>query len=475
MLLSIRRRPMQSFLTILQVALAVGCMVSVASYRMNVSAAVARYKSSVEDTVIATGGTETRQRDGYMRTMYEIFDDDDVAELSAETSLVEAVSPYADSWGIQVEVDGTLYQLNTSAGVGPGYQLAAGLNMTEGDFITSADVGAGARVVVISEALGRILFGDRPYAGRPVGILTHRAQSAQADQENADPPISPIEYRVVGVFDAHSASPIGTEWRGGAAAIVWPVTADPQSVHDASLGWARATGGYPYGTLMIKAAPGKAAAVRDRVTAMVSGRPCPDASSSGGEVVLGGSVFLGGSSEMDDADAADDPSTGGSAGAGGASVIFESSEDVERMIGSSMTMTMLLLGGATLIAIIVSALGIQSVMMINIAERSREIGLRRVLGASRRSVVCQFAADSAALAAIGGAFGGLLSFVLYPYFMRSVFSKMGPGEMMSVSVRPAGWAILAGIIVSAAVGAVFGAIPAASATKVQPAEIIREL
>jgi len=56
-----------------------------------------------------------------------------------------------------------------------------------------------------------------------------------------------------------------------------------------------------------------------------------------------------------------------------------------------------------------------------------------------------------------------------------VFDKMGPGGLLSVSATPSGWAILAGIAVSAAVGAVFGAMPAVQATRVQPAEIIREL
>ncbi|HAI86430.1 MAG TPA: hypothetical protein DCL63_05500 [Firmicutes bacterium] len=471
-MMNMRRRPMQSFLTVLQVALAVACMVSVASYRMNVSAAVGRFKSSTEDIVIAMGGTETRERDGYMRTMYEIFDDNDIVELAAETSLVEAVTPYMDSWGVQAEVDGTLYQLSAGAAVGPGYRLAGDLNMTDGDFITAADMEAGARVVVISEVLGRILFGDRPYVGRTLGLLSDMVRAMTAGGQDAGLPISPAEYRVIGVYDTRAGDPAGG-WRRRGASIVWPATADPNRIQDASSGWARAIGAYPYGTLMIKAVPGKAAAVRDRVAAMVSSRPSPDASSSGGGVFLGGGA--GGSADMDaddDPDAADD--SGASAG-GGASVIFESSKDVDEMVGSSMTMTMMLLGGATLVAVIVSALGIQSVMLINIAERAREIGLRRVLGASRRSVMCQFAADSAALAAVGGAFGGLLSFLLYPYFMRSVFSRMGPGEILKVSATPAGWAIVAGIVVAAAIGAVFGAMPAAQATKVQPAEIIREL
>lgn len=96
---NIRRRPMQSFLTILQVALAVACMVSVASYKTNVAAAIDRFESSTKDIVIVMGGTETRRQSGYMRTTYNIFDDNDISELAADTSLVEAVTPFIDSWG----------------------------------------------------------------------------------------------------------------------------------------------------------------------------------------------------------------------------------------------------------------------------------------------------------------------------------------------------------------------------------------
>ncbi len=73
-------------------------------------------------------------------------------------------------------------------------------------------------------------------------------------------------------------------------------------------------------------------------------------------------------------------------------------------------------------------------------------------------------------------FGGLAAFALYPYLMDSVFSELGAGWLLGgVSTRPAGMAIFAGIAVSAAVGALFGAMPAAQAAKVQPADIVREL
>lgn len=470
--INIRRRPMQSTLTILQVALAVACMVSVASYRMNVSAAVGRMKSSTEDIVIAIGGTETRTKDGYMRSMYDIFNDDDIAELSAEPSLVEAVTPYVDSWGIEAEVDGTLYRISSGASVGPGYRGVADLDMIEGHFITAADLKAQSRVVVVSETLARILFGEGPYAGKMLGLMPEWARMRFGGDEEEAVPVSPTEYQVIGVYsDAHTRT--GIMRARGDVAIVWPVTADPSEVQRPTSGWMGMSREYPYGTLMIKAAPGKAAAVRDRIVAMVSSRPCPESlSASGGGVVIGGWVEGGVPGSGDAIESLDQSEEEES---GGASVIFEDAEDFERSIGSSIDTMTLLLGGATLIAVIVSALGIQSAMMVNVTERTREIGLRRVLGASRRSVVVQFAVDAMMLAAVGGVFGGLAAFALYPYLMGSVFSELGAGWLLGVSTRPAGMAIFAGIAVSAAVGALFGAMPAAQAAKVQPADIVREL
>jgi len=469
------RRPMQSILTIIQVALAVACMVSVASYRMNVSTAVDRFKSCTDDIVIAMGGMEKRTEGGYMRNMYNIFDDDDIAQLNAEVSLVESVTVYEDMWEIEADVDGTLYRIGLGALVGPGYQDVVGFDMIEGNFITDVDMKAQSRVVVISEALAKILFGEGPYVDRTLGIMPVWARRNFANEDGAMP-VAPTEYHVIGVYsNSKTSTSAMSSYSGMHPAILCPLTSDPNQIYSSGQGWlCMDEEYYPYGTLMIKAAPGKAAAVRDRIVAMVSGRPSPDSlsGSSGSMVVMGGgsAEFDGPGSDGEGSDWYSPPDE-----ESGASVIFERTDDLEQMIGSSMTRMTLLLGGATLIAIIVSALGIQSAMMVNVTERTREIGLRRVLGASRRFVVVQFTVDAMILAAVGGAFGGLLSFALYPYLMNSVFSSMGPGWLLDVSARPVGWAILAGIVLAAAVGALFGAIPAAQAARVQPADIVREL
>ncbi len=94
-----------------------------------------------------------------MRNMYDIFDDDDIAQLNAEVSLVESVTVYEDMWEIEADVDGTLYRIGLGALVGPGYQDVVGFDMIEGNFITDVDMKAQSRVVVISEALAKILFG----------------------------------------------------------------------------------------------------------------------------------------------------------------------------------------------------------------------------------------------------------------------------------------------------------------------------
>lgn len=216
-----------------------------------------------------------------MRSMYDIFNDDDIAELSAEPSLVEAVTPYVDSWGIEAEVDGTLYRISSGASVGPGYRGVADLDMIEGHFITAADLKAQSRVVVVSETLARILFGEGPYAGKTLGLMPEWARMRFGGDEEEAVPVSPTEYHVIGVYsDVHTRT--GIMRARGDVAIVWPVTADPNEVQRPTSGWMGLAREYPYGTLMVKAAPGKAAAVRDRIVAMVSSRPCPESLSASG-------------------------------------------------------------------------------------------------------------------------------------------------------------------------------------------------
>ncbi|MGE5572022.1 MAG: ABC transporter permease, partial [Bacteroidota bacterium] len=410
---NVRRRPFRAALTILQIGIGIACVVSVLSYRMNISARIDRIMREEEDVVVVSGGSETRNEyGGWTRETYAVFSDQDVAELASSPD-VEAVSPFTPQWMMMVEAAGTRYLVNGGALVGPDYARAYGLEMVEGAFITRSDVESRSNVVVVSESLAKILFGKPPYAGKTIEVVPR--QPAAARETGGESPAPARAYRVIGVFredPIRAETPFFSPFRK-VVPLLWPATVDPLNEMSAFLSSARSSWGdtypYPYATLVIKAKAGRGAAVREYVRAMVSGRPRPGKSWAGAAQLGDGDVAPAAGKYGDDASAA--------------SVIFETSADRARMYARSMSDLTLLLGGAVFIALVVSAIGILSIMMVGMVERSREVGLRRALGASRGSIVLQFTFDSVVLSLAGGILGVLISLWLYPFLDTTVFTR----------------------------------------------------
>ena len=129
---------------------------------------------------------------------------------------------------------------------------------------------------------------------------------------------------------------------------------------------------------------------------------------------------------------------------------------------ASTTMTALLAGIAA-ISLVVGGVGIMNIMLVAVKERTREIGVRRAVGARRRDVLVQFLTEALTLSAVGGAFGIALGFV----------AAIGLTMLLDWPTRVSVNAVALAFGISAAIGIFFGFYPARRASRLDPIEALR--
>jgi putative ABC transport system permease protein len=122
------------------------------------------------------------------------------------------------------------------------------------------------------------------------------------------------------------------------------------------------------------------------------------------------------------------------------------------------------LSGIVGISLLVGGIGIMNVMLVSVTERTREIGLRKAVGARRRDILLQFLTEAVSLSVVGGGLGIALG------YGTCALASLHP-RMVDVVV-PA-WAVALGFGISASTGVVFGLVPAAKAALLNPIDALR--
>ena len=131
------------------------------------------------------------------------------------------------------------------------------------------------------------------------------------------------------------------------------------------------------------------------------------------------------------------------------------------------------------ISLLVGGIGIMNIMLATVTERTREIGIRRALGAKRLNIIQQFLTETVVLTASRGLLGVLFGLLCGPSFrgFRSLVTMMSPDLLPSIvhtlEPRIAPWSVVLSLFISLGVGILFGVYPARQAAYMDPIEALR--
>jgi len=131
------------------------------------------------------------------------------------------------------------------------------------------------------------------------------------------------------------------------------------------------------------------------------------------------------------------------------------------------------------ISLLVGGIGIMNIMLATVTERTREIGIRRALGATRQHIIQQFLTETVVLTASGGLWGVLFGLLCGPLFrgLRSGVTMMSPDLLPPIvhtlEPRIAPWSVVLSLIISLGVGIVFGVYPSRQAAYMDAIEALR--
>lgn len=138
-------------------------------------------------------------------------------------------------------------------------------------------------------------------------------------------------------------------------------------------------------------------------------------------------------------------------------------EDYEKELNKMISLLTLLIGSIAGISLLVGGIGVMNIMLVSVTERTREIGLRKAIGATRRKILLQFLIEAITLTSLGGLIGMGLAAI-----GTILVSKLSP---ISASMSPL--IVLIGISFSALIGIIFGLLPANKASKLSPIDALR--
>lgn len=150
--------------------------------------------------------------------------------------------------------------------------------------------------------------------------------------------------------------------------------------------------------------------------------------------------------------------------------VYESFDDIMKTVNSVINLITVFVAFVASVSLLVGGIGVMNIMLVSVTERTREIGIRKALGAKTGSITVQFLAESAFITLIGGLIGILLG-IGGAWVIAGIIGMMVPGMHFAPALS-LGTVLLASAF-SSFVGIFFGIYPARKAAKLSPIEALR--
>ncbi len=327
----------------------------------------------------------------------------DAAALSSKTVApdIAAVAPTVTE--SETLVAGTTNWTTTVVGTNPSWLTVRGRSMTEGRFIAGHDLTTRADVVVLGSTTAEELFGLRDAIGQPVTI-------------------NGLPMTVIGVLNT-----VGSSGSSGSSTTA---DQDDQAIVPLTTATTQLFGG----------------ANRDSVDSILVQATSSSDISAAYQESTNELNSLHQITVASDADYTITPE----------SSLLSTATSVDK------TLTVLL-GGIAGISLLVGGIGVMNIMLVSVTERTREIGLRKALGATPRAIRRQFLVEASVLGLVGGMLGaalGLIGAEVLPHFIS---------EPIALSAA----ATVGAIVVAVGIGVAFGVYPAGRAARLAPIDALR--
>ena len=346
-------------------------------------------------------------------SIYSLFTDNEVSQLLKSSPDVETVTLYQDEYDVSLSYNGKEYVFSKVATVGAEYFSISKLHLTSGDVFGSLELEQSEPVIVISDLAAEILFGkEDPIGKRLVELI-------EGTEGGALVPVG-IAFTVIGVFSTSNTD--GDDLFG------------TEPVHAFFPPWAPSnfsTETFKSSALLVRAKPGQFVAAREQLL-------------SAADQLYNRNNELGGL-------------------ASDHSFFFERLDELNR---DPLPLILNLFG---ITAFIISSVGIFSTTLVTVAERTREIGIRRALGATRRRVIGELIQETTTLALIASTLGVVLALLIGRYTVNWIEAV----SSLDITLGPTALSGLIVLLTTIVISSILSLPPALKASRINPIEATR--